>query len=286
MVGQLSIGNTVNLGVQLYLQHLKLYLRLSAIAHLWLLLPIYGWAKFLEISASISRLVFAELHGQLEDFSAVQREVYRQKWQLLRIAILVTAWCFLAILLAVILLFLLAIVLSIIVYILYLVNKTIDFRSIGYGIGFFTAILIYLFVPLSSFWVYSRLFIAEMPLLIEDRLRCRQAIKRSWQLTKGVMKHTQGVMAIAFAVSLPILSIAWFSLGRLTGLFLRSLSFEDYYRYANLAFMLYVVVFSLLTGIVTMPFWQAIKAVLYYDLRNVREGMAMPTLSDRAFSDW
>lgn len=89
LMQQLSIGNIVNLGVYLYRSHPKLYFKLALIAHLWLLVPIYGWAKFYATSALISRLAFSELIGQPESLKAARSQINRQLWNFLITGILV-----------------------------------------------------------------------------------------------------------------------------------------------------------------------------------------------------
>ena len=42
----LSIGNVVSAGVRLYRSHLKTYLKLALIAHLWALVPIWTHITF------------------------------------------------------------------------------------------------------------------------------------------------------------------------------------------------------------------------------------------------
>jgi hypothetical protein len=277
---QLSIGNTINLGIKLYRHHLKLYLKLSAIAHLWLLFPIYGWAKFLGISALISRLVFEELSDRVIDLNDAFRQTNRQKWKFLKTTILVLISFILVTILVIIALFLFTILAYVILYVFALTTQAINLKIVNNWLGLFMALLIYLFIFLGIFWIYSRLFVAEMPLLTEDCLRSIQAIKHSWRLTKGMVKHIQGVMAIAFLVSFPVLWMIWFFGGRAMGFLLRSLPLQDYHRYEHQIVLFYVVIASLLGGTIFMPFWQAIKAILYYDLRKQESYLK---LSDRHF---
>ncbi|MEM8676611.1 MAG: hypothetical protein AAGF83_22525 [Cyanobacteria bacterium P01_G01_bin.67] len=39
-----TVGNTITIAVAIYKQNWKRFLKLSLIAHLWLLVPVYGWA--------------------------------------------------------------------------------------------------------------------------------------------------------------------------------------------------------------------------------------------------
>jgi hypothetical protein len=47
LMRQLSVGDVVTISLQVYQSNRKLYLRLALVAHLWLLVPLYGWANFI-----------------------------------------------------------------------------------------------------------------------------------------------------------------------------------------------------------------------------------------------
>ena len=59
-------GNTLTVSVAIYKQNWHQYLKLSVIAHLWLLVPVYGWARYFAIAAWISKLSFSELAKDLD----------------------------------------------------------------------------------------------------------------------------------------------------------------------------------------------------------------------------
>ena len=46
-----TVGDTITASVAIYKQNWRQYLKLSFIAHLWLLVPIYGWARYFAIAA-------------------------------------------------------------------------------------------------------------------------------------------------------------------------------------------------------------------------------------------
>ncbi|MEC4986148.1 MAG: DUF975 domain-containing protein, partial [Oscillatoria sp. PMC 1076.18] len=85
----LTIGNIVNVSINLYRQNFKLYLRLALFAFLWLLVPLYGWAKFLANSALISRLTFNELIGKPETLKSARSYLKTRTWGFLFTTILV-----------------------------------------------------------------------------------------------------------------------------------------------------------------------------------------------------
>ncbi len=273
MVQPLSIGNVINVSIKLYRSHFKLYSKLSIIAHLWLLVPIYGWAKFSAICAIISRLTFSELLGQPESTNFVRSQVNRRMWQLLTASILVGLMLLATIILSIILFFVAAVLLTVVIYtyLVFFAPQMINNTDISYGLGLFWAVLIYIFVPLAVSWVSSRLFIIELPLAIEAETNYINTIKCSWDLTKGFIKNIQGVMAIAFLLPLPIYILVWVSLISLIGFIMKFLTVP--YEYDSIIAIGLLVVVNLVCGAITMPFWQAIKAVLYYDFRRRREGL-------------
>ena len=77
----LSVGDVVSSGVKLYRSRFSMYLKLSLVAYLWVLLPIYGWAKFAEITGRMSRLAFADFVGQPESPEAATRKTSPKKWR-------------------------------------------------------------------------------------------------------------------------------------------------------------------------------------------------------------
>ena len=46
-----TVGNTITIAVAIYRNNFKKFLKLSLAAHLWLLIPVYGWAKYFAIAA-------------------------------------------------------------------------------------------------------------------------------------------------------------------------------------------------------------------------------------------
>lgn len=261
----LSIGNVVTAGVRLYRSHLKTYLRLALEAHLWLLIPIYGWAKYAAISALISRMAFAELTNQPESVKTARSSIKPRLWSFLRIIFQVG--CSL-LLVYVGLLIVGGIVGGIIGLILsLLLNNTLGSSAVS--ISTVVIILLVLVIFLVGFtWFYSRWIIAEVPLAVEENTNGAQSVARSWDLTKTSVLRIQSVVLVAFLITLPLLILFSY----LPQLFL--LRFEpSSTEYTIMYFFAFIL--SFIGGIFVMPFWQVIKAVLYYDLRIRREGLGL-----------
>lgn len=264
----LSIGNVVSAGLRLYRSHLKQYFGLSVRAYLWILIPIYGWAKFLAISALISRLAFSELVNQPESISTAQGRINPKLWSFLVAGLLVG----LILLGATIGLYLLGAILAALLF------------AIGLGTGLNPTLIavlsllgfvILLALVIGFVWIYSRYLMTELALAIEDNVSATQAIRRSWNLTKGFVLRIQGVVLVATLVSilvtLPIQIVAQLISFRLQ---------DSPSGPLDLLLLLLFIGLSLSSGAIVMPYWQAIKAVLYYDLLSRREGLDL-RLRDR-----
>jgi hypothetical protein len=258
----LSIGNVVSAGFQLYRSHFKQYLGLSCKAVLWAIIPVYGWAKGATINAAISRLAFQDLVSQPETTSTARDRLEPQLWQFLVVQLLVG-----------IILFGVNFGLSIAQGILVGILGAIAGQSSALT-GLVSAITS-LVVFLIYIWVYTRFFIPEVVLAIESGVDGTKAIGRSWELTQGHVLRLQGVVLVAGLITFPLIVLAivpmFLAIGSLAavavtgvpdagalGLFLISL--------------LVSIVLIIFASIVIAPFWQAIKAAVYYDLRGRREG--------------
>ncbi|WP_298907410.1 hypothetical protein [uncultured Nostoc sp.] len=266
----LSVGNVVSAAVRLYRSHLKTYLKLALIAHLWIIVPIYGWAKYAAISGLISRLAFGELIYQPESVQAASSHVNQRLWSFLRVGFQVG----ISILL---IYFGLAIAAGILAGLLGVVLGRIFGASTGVIVVTTLAIIFTVIVVLGLTWFYSRWVVAEVPLAVEENINGSESVARSWELTKASVLRIQGIVLVAFLVTLPLM----FVLNYIPSLFLIKLE-----QGTIIYWIVYVIslIGSLIGGVLVMPFWQALKAVLYLDLRTRREGLGLqlrePPLQD------
>lgn len=267
----LSLGNVVSAGIRLYRFHLKSYLKLGFNAYVWVFVPIYGWAKCGAILALISRLAFGELVDQPESVEGGRRIVNSRMWQffimgLLMFAINIGLLIPFSIVIGIITAFFVGSIAA---------GVTPNVTSI-LVVSLLTLILIpVLFVAV--LWVQARFFVVEVPLAIEDNIDGTSTIGRSWELTKG---HTWRIVAILFVgylITIPI-QIPFTILSTIIQAALASLA-EENRGYAVLS-QLSNLILTLISAALVVPFWQSIKAVVYYDLRSRREGMGLK-LRDR-----
>ncbi|MDZ4875657.1 MAG: hypothetical protein CLLPBCKN_005077 [Chroococcidiopsis cubana SAG 39.79] len=266
----LNVGNVVTAGVRLYRSHFKRYLRLALQAYLWVLVPIYGWAKFAAIAGLISRLAFGELVNQPESISTARNYIKSRTWSFFFVGLRVGIFVFLA-------------------YIGFAIAGTIIgtiavlflgflLRLILGELGSTIAVGLVVVALLGSLlfgliWLYSRWFISEVPLAVEESINGAQSISRSWNLTQTFIWRIQGIVLITFIVTFPILAVSSY----IPQIFLLRLE-QGSTAYTIVYLISWVLSFA--GGILIMPFWQVIKAVVYYDLRTRREGLGLK-LRDR-----
>ncbi len=123
-------------------------------------------------------------------------------------------------------------------------------------------------------WVYSRFFIAELPLAIETDMSSTTCINRSWELTKGYVARIQGVILVAGLITIPLVLLALIPVFMMVPVFPAPTSLETIV-YAVFLLISFIVIFIAFSSTLMMPFWQAVKAVIYYDLRSRREGLGL-----------
>jgi len=262
-LGPLSVGNVVSASLRLYRDRFKLYYRLAFIGYLWILVPIYGWAKFSAMAGLLSRLVFSELIERPETVDEARSHVMPRMWNFLVAKLLVGLILFGASMGAAIAFGILAVVLGAILG--QSTGSTIVLVLLG-AIAAITFIVGYL-------WLTSHLLIVELPLAMEDNVDATSAISRSWKLTEGFISRIVLIFTVGFLISLPI-SIAV----QIVSLIIKGLLAALFTRGSAIFFLLYYVLFfglSFALGSLLIPFWQAVKTVIYYDLLNRKEGLGL-----------
>jgi hypothetical protein len=162
-----------------------------------------------------------------------------------------------------------------------------DVMSVIGGIVLIVAVLLQYGL---QFWLSIRLFVPEVILAIEDDVKNVSSIPRSWNLTQGSTLRIGTVLLIAFLITCPlymltivppvILGFAFFPPEYWMGPMFRSSASPStealFQLFAGLGvvFLLYVLLLQVVQVLV-LPFWQTVKAVIYYDLRSRREGLGL-----------
>ncbi|WP_164920836.1 RDD family protein [Thermosynechococcus vestitus] len=290
----LSSGNVVTIALELYRHQGNRYFLLSLFAHGWFLLltiaamlivavalivggilaggvnnvalffllagigilvalPFYlfGWTRLMASGALLSRRIYAALTALEESESEARRCIFPKMWNYLLATLMVSF----------ILLFVYG-VLGAIGYLLYLLGaplvqlleqniQTEPARGLFFLSFLLGILLLVLLALLVISYVMARLSLVDVVLALEPACTPLKSIRRSWQLTQGQVWHTLTVFFVASLATIP---------ANLLGSVINS--------------VVIIPVAGLFVGVLLLPLWQGIKAVLYWDLRVRNEGAA------------
>jgi hypothetical protein len=233
---------------------------------LWIVLLLYATGKFMATTALIVRLAFGTLVNRPETLQEVRPQIQRKTWVFLRTAILtglITWGMTIAFYLAIILV---GVIGGVVVA---------GFRDnpIVLGILALLAIVVLFFGLVFLIRFMLRLTITDVPLAIEDNLTATQTISRSWVLTKDNINRIFGIFLLGGLITIPLQVIASFSSNFVQLALLRTLNTTP--ESPSFIFLNFIIsyILGLAIGLILVPFWQAIKATIYYDLRSRKEGL-------------
>lgn len=294
----LNVGNVVSAGLVIYRSRLKAYLGVTLTASLWMLLAVAGlipvalpiiqaifsrdptplfwlllliplWfllvifcsAKFLLNSALISRLAYGDLINQPETVNVAREQIKRRMW-----------WFFLTQFLVNLILSTTNILLQFLQAIVVLVSAATRNNSL---VGVLTLVLFLAFL-VGYFWLYSRFFIPEVPLAVEESPDGVKAIARSWTLTQGSAFRIQLIIFVTLLVTTPLYGLLLIPLIFAAAAIIPRLVVPNSESILILVGLIFLgIILSLAVNLLILPFWQVIKAVIYYDLRGRREGLGL-----------
>lgn len=246
----LSVGNVVSAGLRIYRDNFKVYYLEALKSYLWVLVPVYGWAKFAAIQALIARLAFCEVRETPESLADARRQVMPKMWIFLVTGILIGLIFF-----AGFFVFGIAITLLGIGFFASIENNPLVSLVIGLFILLSFILLIFAYI-----WLISRIAFADLAIAIDGIREATKAIGRSWTITQGFVAKIQIIFFIAFLLTIPFSVVS--NLG--------SSLFQSAEWGAVINLLLTIPLGALL-----VPFWQSIKAVIYYDLLTRKEGLGL-----------
>ncbi|MGK7918809.1 MAG: hypothetical protein AB4080_02205 [Trichodesmium sp.] len=263
----------------------------------WILLFIFCTSKSIVNSAIIGRLVFGLLTNKPETVSEARRSLAPKIWFFSKVFLL-----FLIIFGVWLSLFLWALIALGLYTSVFLIFHGQDQNFI-----IFIDLVIFVILLSFSIRLLSRFLIIYMPLSVESNMSATQSLGRSFKLTKKYLWHIFVLLLLAALVALPIaimsyiisgifcniLSIEapffsiliptlpkmllivnlfilpfsmriWLLLGVPVILVENGLTEPSYW----LAYLIFYDIVFCLSSILLLPFWQSIKALIYYDLRN------------------
>ncbi|MFB2835857.1 hypothetical protein [Floridanema evergladense] len=264
-------GNIVTGGLQIYRSRFKSYFIISLIAHIWLIIPLLGWAKFFANSALISRLTFKEITENPEPWQSTQKQVNRKLIGFLLSAFIVTVVVYISFNFLFVFAVIAGIMLSQFLY--SSVYPYVPKSDLAQILALLTYVLLIVFLIIAFITmvitIYSRFFITEVILAIEENVNMWGALKKSDKLIRSYGFRPQLIITIASLVCFPILLLYQIILGLLNfGITYFKLNDSD-------LFLILAIGLLVLVNILVLPFWQTIKAMMYFDIQNRREGLSL-----------
>jgi hypothetical protein len=259
-VGPLNVGNVVTTAFSLYKSNFATLMKLSGTAVLWSFVPVYGWAKSAMYYGVMSRLGFGLLNNQPETAVEVRRSIQDRLWTFLLTRFLVgliVGALFISLLIAFVILFGISIALG------------AALGTAGIVFGVILGLLAFLGLLLGLAWASSRFMVAEIPIaLSENLIDPIAAIGQSWKLTQGFVLRLMTIVFVAGLVLMPVQILA-----NLGPQLLQYAPMADVEPVVIGIVFLVVMLLAIAGQILTLPFWQMLIAVVYYDLRARKEGL-------------
>jgi len=255
----------------------------------FLVLLTYCSAKYLTNAALISRLAFGELTNQPEELRDARRFVRSRTWsfwlaQLFKGLIGMGVGGVIAIVFVILIAALGAVIRA--------SQGNSGTSAVTIVLGILLGLLFLAAIVgtiLLLCWLGARLEAAELPLAVERESSAAGTIGRIWSLSRGSAWRIFLTLFIAGVITMPIFMLGWF-IGLIPQLlligFLATTSGSTGQPSESATVLVQVLsqvinqVISLLLNIIVLPFWQMIKAAIYYDLRGRREGLGLQ-LQDR-----
>jgi hypothetical protein len=306
----LNIGNVVNAALRLYQSRWQAYLGISLRAMLWLALPvlifigvgivvagmafndptaafllvplvlvlipvyIFALAKSLANSTLIGRLAFGDLTNQPETVKAARRRVDPKFVQLWLAALLVG-----------LVNFAISFGFSLVTNILTVVFGVALGDSEVFAVLISVMLFVIQFASLGvQLWVGARLFLVLLPIVVEENVGPGNALGRSWGLTQGNAWRILLVIVVAFLITIPIYFLSGIALLALIVPIAQGVvspeASPEAFLFSIMPALVGFIILTIIAAIIVTPFWETVKAAVYYDLRSRREGFGLE-LRDR-----
>ncbi|MFO7029057.1 hypothetical protein B9T07_03095 [Limnospira fusiformis CCALA 023] len=260
----LNLGDVISAGFRIYRDHFKQYFTMAFFGCLWLIVPIYGWAKFAATVGAIARLAFFEVSERPEPGADAKRYTDKRKWSFLGQSILVGLILIGAF-----------IGLSIAMVIAgFLVSMVLNPENwVSLLLGFLLGVVAFVMFYIGLMWILARLYICDVILAVENPMTATGAISKSWKITQESAFKIIWIMIVAGLATSPIGVVQLIiQISRLS----ITANFPDEIKlFVNLLFFPVLIAMTALT----LPFFQAITAVIYYDIIS-RNGKKQNLVTD------
>ena len=266
------VSDIITISVAICKNNLNRFLKLSLIAHLWLLIPVYGWARYFAIAAWISQVSLQDLSNNRTRTSNKQYTKSKSLIDFLSIGIsaIVVPACFCLV------------IFSSLLFVYILLEATV-FSGLNFSLTdtlnlvndprakAIMGLLIVLLILLIASLFYGRFFVCDLVLVNSSETRAFESIRESYRLTKN-NPHIFRILIRTFMVVFPIWAVSYLILSVLIAMLLSLLirltslqiNTSDFYL------GLYLIAFWLpIANLLTMPLWQAVKATTYYKIAQI-----------------
>ena len=277
----LSIGDIISLSIHLYLTNFKVYFKEILVASLWLVVPIFGWGKFLVSYGLISRLIFQELIGKPETIKIARKYVKRRLGSFLFLAVFITlVTCIIVIIsFLVTAMAMVAIRLDKWMYQLDTPLEDDSFFAVIFLLIALLSLLLLIFLGLFGPGLYflGRFLLADVSLAIENKIHTFQSLSLSWQLTKGYFGSLFMFFLLINIILLPLI-MACYLANYLAGLAISELPLEIKIP-TNYLEIIYLVLGLLLLAAFYL-FLQICKTLIYYNLCIRRQGLGLEIIRE------
>lgn len=294
----LSVGNVVSAAFRLYRDRLSTYLGIAVRASLWALLPllvilpipflflfdtvglsilwigipvgsillIFGWAKYTTNLALISRLAFGFLANKPETVREASSHVIPKMWRFWQASFLTFLIVF-----GVCIGFGLVVLICVWVgSLIFSISQNIVLVLSLLGLLGIVALVVAIVALIRLMLRFS---LIEVPLAIENQLSASQTISRSWKLTQGYIAKIWWIFIVATLITLPIQLAAYFLASLIEGIITEIVVVDTNSPILQAILFLVSWITGLIFGVFLVPFWQTIKATIYYDIRSRKEGL-------------
>ncbi|BAI91914.1 hypothetical protein L1F28_28200 [Arthrospira platensis NCB002] len=262
----LNLADVISAGFRIYRDHFKQYFTMARVALLWLIVPVYGWAKFAATVGAIARLAFFEVSERPEPGADAKRYTDKRKWSFLGQSILV--------LLILIGAFIgLSIAMGIAGFLVSMLLNPENWVSLL--LGFLLGVVAFVMFYIGLMWISARLYICDVILAVENPMTATGAISKSWKITQESALKIIGIMIVARLATFPV---------RIGGQLIMTISravISSIFPYdlaASINFFIMLDVLIAMNALI-MPFFQAITAVIYYDIIS-RNGKKQNLVTD------
>ena len=269
-IGDFTVGNTITVSVAVYKQNWRQYLKLSFIAHLWLLVPVYGWARYFAIAAWISRL-------SLQEFDSELNNLHFLRYFSARSLCIFSLTGIFAIFEPIIFGYLSAFVLIFIIVILCEIIFTFSLFEILDNIlsnnedptVLWLGLVWLAFYSLISLVFYARLFVTDLIFIDRVNNKLFDLIRQSYSLTKNNKFKIILISFLSFLITVPVWIICYLIAPTTAWLILTVTSINAFESFSLLLEFCFIITLVCAHGIV-LPFWQSVKASVFYHLVKKR----------------